>query len=136
MEWLKYLSNQTVHNDTWVYKKSKHEFWILASKPALWCKNRSSLNKNYHRWWKFMHIEACFTNLTLHLWWLYYRKPSFSIYLLSLRSMPSPYVPKFLGPGSKKMAVFEIFLLFMYHCVVKSSVCSVVCIIRQSFFYK
>ena len=31
----------------------------------------------------------------------------------------------YLGSGLKEMAVFEIFLLFMYHCVVKSSVCSV-----------
>jgi hypothetical protein len=29
-----------VHTDIWVYKKSKHEFCVLASKHALWCKNR------------------------------------------------------------------------------------------------
>ena len=40
VEWL-----CTLHTDTWVYKKSKYEFCTLASKHALWCKNRSSLNK-------------------------------------------------------------------------------------------
>ena len=46
-----------MHTDTWVYKKSKHEFCVLASKHALWCENRSSVNKNCHRWWKSTQIE-------------------------------------------------------------------------------
>ena len=50
-------SDATLHTDTWVYKKSKHEFCVLASKHALWCKNRSSLNKNCHWWWKSTQIE-------------------------------------------------------------------------------
>ena len=46
-----------LHTDTWVYKTSKHEFCVLASKHASLCKNRSSLNKNCHWWWKSTQIE-------------------------------------------------------------------------------
>ena len=55
---IRYIQQQSaMHTDTWVHKKSKHEFCVLASKHALWCKNRSSLNKNCHWWWKSTQIE-------------------------------------------------------------------------------
>ena len=35
-----------VHTETWVYYKSRLEYNLLASKQALWCKNRSLLIKD------------------------------------------------------------------------------------------
>ena len=45
-KWKDHGISFTVHTDTWVYKNSKHEFCVFASKHALSCKNRSSLNEN------------------------------------------------------------------------------------------
>ena len=91
--------------------------FVLASKHALWCKNRSSLNKNCHLWWKSTQIELfcdLFNKLNTSIYGdcTYYRKPSFSMYLLST---PYPYVSKFC----------KFNFNFNYHCVVKSSVCTV-----------
>ena len=70
----------------------------------------------------------------LPLWCLYYRKPSFSMCLWSTQEHTIPICVKILQILSKlELSWFWIegngrfwdFLLFMYHCVVKSSVCSV-----------
>ena len=79
--WENNQRDTTMHTDTWVYKNSKHKFCDFASKHALWCKNRSSLYKNCHWWWKSTNWAFLRPVWHLPLWWLYYRKPSFSMFL-------------------------------------------------------
>ena len=125
----------TEHTDTWVYKKSKHEFCVLDSKHALWCKNRSLLVKNCHWWWKPTQIgffETCFTNLTLLFMVisLHIVNQVFQCIYFSSQEYIIPWCVKilpfflnynYLVAGWKEMVIFEISGLFMYHCV---SVCS------------
>ena len=116
-----------LHTDTWVYKNSKHEFCVLASKHALWCKNGSSLTKNCHWYWISTQIE---------LFWDLFYKLNTSLYgdftinnqvfqrmYLAYRSRPSPYVSKFLF--KLEYLGFWLFWIFMCHCLVKSSMCIV-----------
>ena len=67
--------------------------------------------------------------LHLPLWWLYYRKPSFSMYLSSTQEHTIPIYVKILQILFQLelscfwIEDFDIFWLFMYHYVIKSSVC-------------
>ena len=90
------VKNASVH--TTYDKKSKHEFCVLASKHALWCKNRSSLNRKKLSLMMKIYTNWAFLRPVLHLplWWLYYRKPSFSMYLLSTQEHAIPLCVKIL----------------------------------------
>ena len=65
--WYEYIIICAVplHTDTWVYKNSKHDICVFASKHVLWCKNRSSLDENCHWWWEYTQIELFWDLLTL-----------------------------------------------------------------------
>ena len=91
------IKSLTLHTDTWVYKNSKHEFCVFASKHALLCKNRSSLNENCHWWWKSAQIELFLrpVNTSLHAYFTL-EKPSFSMYLLSTQEHTIPLCVKIL----------------------------------------
>ena len=70
----------TEHTDTWVYKNSKHEFCVFASKHALWCKN-----------WAFLRP----VNTSLHGDFTL-ENPSLSMYLLSSQEHTVPLCLKIL----------------------------------------
>ena len=72
-------------------------------------------DENLH---KLSFSKTCFTDWTISLWWLYYRRPSLNVSFKHTGAHLPP-ISQHLSSGLQEMAIFYIFLLFMHHCVVK-----------------
>ena len=83
------IARKSSHTDTWVYKNSKHEFCVFASKHALWWK--LSLMMKIYTNWAFLRPA----NTSLHGDFTI-ENPSFSMYLLSTQEHTIPLCVKIL----------------------------------------